>query len=333
MTLATTADTTARPIVYRTRGRGHGPIVRLMSPGDLGEALKPFVFLDLFGGESSFMGRMPLHPHSGIATVTVITEGDVRFDDPVSGKGTIDYGGVEWMRAGGGVWHGKEMSAGTSPAMRGFQLWLALPPELENGPVDSQYIESRHVPEVGPARLILGAYDGARSPVRSPGGINYLLVTLAPGETWTYMPPRGHEVTWLAVSRGAVNGVDTGEMAVFKPGALPIALTAGPDGPATFVLASAVPHPYDLVTGYYSVHTSPEALAIGEAGIERLRARLTVDPTTSGMVPVFRGGMTIRAASLSSAPFAHDPSTRRHTRVANSSSVNGASNSAAILHF
>jgi hypothetical protein len=35
-------------ITRRTRGRRHRPIVRLMSPSDLGEIAKPFVFLDLF---------------------------------------------------------------------------------------------------------------------------------------------------------------------------------------------------------------------------------------------------------------------------------------------
>ena len=288
MPLHAAIEATSRPIVYKTRGRGHGPIVRLMSPGDLGAALKPFVFLDLFGGESAFMGSMPLHPHSGIATITVITEGDVRFDDPHSGAGTIDYGGVEWMRAGGGVWHGKEMSPGASASIKGFQLWIALPAALENGPVDSQYIESRHIPQAGPARVVIGQYEGAQSPVRAPEGLNYLLVTLAANETWTYVPPRGHEVAWLAVSRGRVGGTEEGEMAVFRPGFEPIELVGGADG-ATFVLASAVPHPHDLVTGYYSVHTSPEALAIGEAGIERLRAKLPVDPKAPGTVPVFRG--------------------------------------------
>ncbi|HSV51888.1 MAG TPA: pirin family protein, partial [Burkholderiaceae bacterium] len=39
---------TARRILHRTRGQGHGPITRLMSPSDLGEYLKPFVFLDIF---------------------------------------------------------------------------------------------------------------------------------------------------------------------------------------------------------------------------------------------------------------------------------------------
>ncbi len=53
------ADISTRPprIIGRTRGRRHGPITRLMSPGDLGELLKPFVFLDLFEmDEISFPG-------------------------------------------------------------------------------------------------------------------------------------------------------------------------------------------------------------------------------------------------------------------------------------
>ncbi|KPW59857.1 Pirin-related protein [Pseudomonas syringae pv. broussonetiae] len=37
-----------RAITHRTSGKSRGPITRLMSPGDLGQLLKPFVFLDQF---------------------------------------------------------------------------------------------------------------------------------------------------------------------------------------------------------------------------------------------------------------------------------------------
>jgi hypothetical protein len=95
----------SRAIVHRTRGHGHGPITRLMSPSDLGEYLKPFVFLDIF--DMDLRGpagpRMPIHPHSGIATVTVLTQGRMNFEDPDAGAGTLGYGAVEWMRAGSPV--------------------------------------------------------------------------------------------------------------------------------------------------------------------------------------------------------------------------------------
>lgn len=291
---STQAADTARTIVARTRGSGHGGITRLMSPSDLGQQLKPFVFLDLFDADATFAGAMPIHPHSGIATVTVLTEGDVRFDDPDSGTGTIGYGGVEWMRASGGVWHGQEMAKGASPRIRGFQLWLALPPELENGPVDSQYVESDRIPRAGPARVVLGSYDGAQSPVRAPSGINYLLVTLKTGESWTYTPPPGHEVAFVAVSRGQLltpRPVTEAELAVFGHGTQALIFAAGDGHPAVFVLGSAVPHPHDLALGNYSVHTSNAALALGESRIAELRHHLHRAghrAQSSGATPIFR---------------------------------------------
>ena len=91
--------------MHRTRGRTNGPVTRLMSPSDLGEILKPFVFLDLFDHEGPpFNGS--LHPHSGIATLTYVAEGTVSYIDPNNVRGTLSAGGVEWMQAGRGMWHG-----------------------------------------------------------------------------------------------------------------------------------------------------------------------------------------------------------------------------------
>ena len=268
-----TLSQAGRKVVERTRGSGSGPIVRLMSPHDLGQHLKPFVFLDLMDTKSSIAREMKVHPHSGIATITVLTEGDLRFDKGKWGTGTLDYGGVEWMRAGSGIWHGDEYQPGVAPRVRGFQLWIALPAGLEASSPEWQFVESRQIPEIGPAHLIFGAYRGKQSPVRSPDGVNYLLVTLRPGEEWIYATPLGHDVGWLAVSQGSVSGEGlfaAGEMIAFDRSDAPIPLRAGANG-ATFVLGSAVPHPHDLVLGYYSVHTSKKALEAGEARIAEIR--------------------------------------------------------------
>lgn len=284
--------TAHRQIIHRTTGTRHGPITRLMSPSDLGQLIKPFVFLDLVEGESSFTNGMGLHPHSGIATVTLITEGNLRYDVAGSGSGLIDYGGVEWMRAGGGVWHGKEMTQGTSARIQGFQLWIALPPELELAAVDSQYIEANLMPIAGPATVILGEYSGARSPVRSPEGVNYLLVKLSAGQSWTYAPPQGHASLWLSVSRGALSApelIEAGEMVVFAPGRGSVTLEAVRND-TVFIVGSAVPHPYDLALGHYSVHTHPDALRAGEKKIAEIGIRVReyqrrADP--GARVPVF----------------------------------------------
>jgi redox-sensitive bicupin YhaK (pirin superfamily) len=294
--LSTRSSVTAaqpRHVVRRTRGTRHGPITRMMSPSDLGQVLKPFVFLDLFEAEGGLMD-MPVHPHSGIGTITVFTEGDVRFDDPDSGQGTITYGGVEWSRAGGGMWHGKELAPGEAPRFQGFQLWVALPPELENGPSESQYLEASEMKQTGPAHVIVGEYDGVASPVRAPAGINYLLVTLKPGETWTYRPPEGYSTGWLAIAQGALDAgerLSAGQMVVFDRSEAPIELTAAGQTDAVFVLGSAVPHPHDLHLGRYSVHTSREALERGERRIAELGEKLAAAGdrrTNSGATPVFR---------------------------------------------
>ena len=107
MTLsASIARSPRRRIARRTRGHSHGPITRLMSPSDFGQVLKPFVFLDLFDNKGVPFNGFGLHPHSGIATLTYVVEGSVSYEDTNGATGVLQAGGVEWMQAGGGVWHG-----------------------------------------------------------------------------------------------------------------------------------------------------------------------------------------------------------------------------------
>ena len=47
-----------------------------------------------------------LHPHSGIATVTHLFDGSVRYEDTTGAAGVLPEGGVEWFKAGHGAWHG-----------------------------------------------------------------------------------------------------------------------------------------------------------------------------------------------------------------------------------
>jgi redox-sensitive bicupin YhaK (pirin superfamily) len=286
MTLAQTkspAPRLARTIVQRTRGQTHGPITRLMSPSDLGEILKPFVFLDLFDHEGApFNG--PLHPHSGIATLTYVAGGAVSYIDPDNVRGTLRAGGVEWMQAGRGMWHGGGLDkAGRT---RGFQLWIALPPELELGPTVSIYQAPEDVPQDGPARVLLGSYGSASSAIAFPSPINYLAVRLKAGERWRYEPPTGHTVLWVAIASGVLSAPDElqhGDLAAFAPSSEAVEFEALTD--TEFVLGSAAPHEHDLVLGPYSVHTSPDALRDAEAHISAIRKRLVQEGRITRATP------------------------------------------------
>jgi redox-sensitive bicupin YhaK (pirin superfamily) len=271
---ATVRRAEARAIVHRSRGSTHGPITRLVSPGDLGELIKPFVFLDLFVTKSMLgLPKFGMHPHSGIATLTFLMEGDVSYEDSTGKKGVLPAGGVEWMRAGNGVWH-TGAPIGDLPKM-GFQLWVALPASEENAPAESLYLAPSETPQEGPARVLLGRHGAAQSAIPAPADMNYLAVRLEDGEHWRYAPPAGHTVAWLAVSTGRLEAdgpISSGEIAVFEESEQAIDFVAR--GKTSFVLGSAVKHPHDLVTGYYSVHTSRETLAQGEAEIRRIAERL-----------------------------------------------------------
>lgn len=267
----------ARALVHRTRGHAGGLITRLMSPSDRrAELLKPFVFLDRFEGDVDHPPPLDSgwHPHSGIATVTVVLDGSARYAETTGASGILPAGSVEWMRAGGGVWHTGSAVPGV---VRGFQLWVALPPELEGAQSESHYVMPEQVPTEGPARVVLGSYGGATSPIASPP-LTYLSVSLVDGERWTFEPPAGHDVAWVAVMNGTLRSpeqITAGELAIFERSEAPIDFTA--DGDTRFVLGSAAHHPHDLVLGDYSVHTSPEALERGETEIRHIGRRLRAE--------------------------------------------------------
>jgi len=260
-------------IIARTRGHRGGPITRLVSPGDLGELLKPFVFLDLFDMDGASFPGIGLHPHSGIVTVTHLFEGSVRYEDSNGVTGVLPKGGVEWFKAAHGAWHGG--GPAETGRSRGFQLWLALPPQEELGAVENIYLSPDSVARDGPARILVGSHGGATSSLQTITPLNYLAVHLQAGESWRYQPALDHTVRWLALSSGELfvpDGVEAGELAIFEPSNNAIDIHANAE--TDFVIGSAAAHQHDLVLGNYSVHTSLAALRAGERRIREIQQRL-----------------------------------------------------------
>jgi redox-sensitive bicupin YhaK (pirin superfamily) len=105
--------------------------------------------------------------------------------------------------------------------------------------------------------------------------MNYLDVKLGDGEKWQYVPPTGHDVLWISVYAGSLvagETVSVGELVVFEPSEQSVEFVA--QGDCGFILGSAVQSPDELVLGYHSVHTTPQALQQGEENIQRLKAKL-----------------------------------------------------------
>ena len=166
-------------------------------------------------------------------------EGGVTYVEPNHVTGTLSAGGVEWMQAGRGMWHGGGLDK--TDRTRGFQLWIALPPELELGPSLSLCLAREEVQEDGPVRVLLGNHGAVSSVIDSSSPINYLAVRLQPGERWRYEPPAGHTVVWIAVASGTVSvphELRHGDLAAFEPSTEAVDFEARTD--TEFVLGSAV---------------------------------------------------------------------------------------------
>ena len=239
-----------RRIAHHVHGRQHGPIQRLVSPSDIGELIKPFVFLD-YANVPPRDSMFGIHPHSGIATLTVVISGALAYEDTTGKSGSVGAGGLEWMKAGGGVWHDGH-PIGSEP-LRLYQLWVALPPSEENAPAESQYIAAEDVQQEGPARVVLGQLGEATSAIRSPPGINYLHVRLQDGQHWRYTPPAGHTVAWVSVYEGELR---TMCLAAKRPGGEEVAAALGETLWAEEGLALLAAQP-DLVVGHEVIAFDP----------------------------------------------------------------------------
>jgi redox-sensitive bicupin YhaK (pirin superfamily) len=185
----------------------------------------------------------------------------------------LPEGGVEWFKAAHGAWHGG--GPGNAGRTRGFQLWLALPPDEELGAVENIYLPPDAVARDGPARILIGSHGETTSSLRAPASLNYLAVHLRAGESWRYQPGIDHTVRWVALSTGRLlvpDRVEAGELAIFEASNKAIDIRAEAD--ADFVIGSAAAHTHDLVLGNYSVHTSAATLRAGEQRINEIRKRL-----------------------------------------------------------
>jgi redox-sensitive bicupin YhaK (pirin superfamily) len=219
-----------------------------------------------------------MHPHSGIATLTWQPGSDVQYEDTTGQKGLLKAGGLEWMNAGGGAWH-KATLMGHGRAT-GFQLWVPMPPGVEDGPSAGQYVAPQDVARMkipgGEVLVLLGslavdpALSPAESPIQSHQDMNYLVLDLEPEARWRYEPPAGHDVAWAFAFDGSplVQGEQTRrELLTFEQGAGDIEIAAS-DENVRVLLGTARRHERPLVLGPSSVHTSRESLA---RGLDRIR--------------------------------------------------------------
>ncbi|KAJ3034527.1 hypothetical protein HDU99_010693 [Rhizoclosmatium hyalinum] len=216
------------------------------------------------------------------------------YTDTEGKEGVLPAQGLEWMRAGGGAWHKASIQGTEGTLSTGFQLWISLPPGVEDGESMSQFIEPADVPVVENVKVLLGKYKGGKSAIVDGYAqcMTCLDVTVEKGTTFKYVFEEGQSTAWALPYEGKeckINGepVVFDHLVIFDKVGESITVTASSEADVKLLIASTVPQQTDLYTGMYSVHTNKESLDKGQKRILEIGERLLAEGKIHEQVNLF----------------------------------------------
>ncbi|MBS2031488.1 MAG: pirin family protein [Deltaproteobacteria bacterium] len=206
----------------------------------------PVCFLDHMGHEAPATQRVDIapHPHIGLSTVTYLFDGAMEHRDSLGSHQVIVPGDINWMTAGRGVVHSERSPREGTVALRGVQLWVALPKSREDDAPAFEHSPGAQLPrfeENGAAvRLLIGEYRGLRSPVKASSPMLYADAQLSAGAKFRLAKEHVERAAYVVEGQihaaGRTFGVGT--LAVFARGTEPL-LSA--DAPARVLLLGGEP--------------------------------------------------------------------------------------------
>lgn len=162
-------------IEERSRDIGDFLVGRLI-PFRKKRMIGPFVFIDHMApmqlGPNKYMD-VDQHPHIGLSTLTYLFDGEIMHEDSLGTKQLIKPGSVNWMTAGKGVSHTERtpehLRNGNVFTAQGYQIWVALPKDLEDMEPQFHHIEAENLPkwqdDKASFTLVAGEGYGKKSPV------------------------------------------------------------------------------------------------------------------------------------------------------------------------
>ena len=191
--------------------------------------------------------RVPGHPHTGLATVTWLFEGEVEHRDTSGAVAVVKPGEVNLMTAGSGVAH-SEYSTPATTVVHGAQLWFALP-EVDGPRRFEHAVPKSFTVDGAEVRVFVGEWLGATGAPQAPTPLLGAEVRLPPGARWSAPIDPGFEVGVLVdLGDVEVEGLHAtrSQLVALPPGRDRLELTAGDAGARVLVLAGE-PFPHDIV--------------------------------------------------------------------------------------
>ena len=257
------------PEVERLEGRVAdvgGMAVRRSLPRRQRRTVGAWCFADHFGPtDPPASMQVGPHPHSGLATVTWLVEGEVMHRDSLGSTQLIRPGQLNLMTAGHGVSHAEEQTSGR---IHGAQLWVAQPDATRRGEPAFEHHGELPTLTLGSAdaTVLVGEVAGMRSPARADTPLVGLELVAGGGVAEVPLDAAFEHALVVLEGTVAVDGV------ALAPGVLGY-LGAGRDGVAVdmrggarALLLGGAPFAEQIVMGWNFVGRSRDEVA--QAGAE-----------------------------------------------------------------
>lgn len=165
--------------------------VRRVMPQHRLHHVGPWLFFDHMGPANFAPGEginVRPHPHTHMATVTYLYEGEILHQDDLGNVISIESGDINLMIAGSGIVHSERERAEIHQAphrAHGLQLWLGLPEADEMMDAEFHHYQAGVLPAVTlegvVIRLLIGEAYGAESPVKTLSPTLYFEARLQAG--------------------------------------------------------------------------------------------------------------------------------------------------------
>ncbi|MER8633245.1 pirin family protein [Mesorhizobium opportunistum] len=190
----------------------------------------PFIFFDRMGPAILRAGQaldVRPHPHIGLSTVTYLFDGKIRHRDSLGTEMVIQPGDVNLMTAGRGIVHSErtpEELRGAPMSISGLQTWLALPDDKEEVAPVFENTAVLRLPDVDAegvsGRIVIGDFQGLRSPVRTDSETLYADLRLAPGASVKIPADAEERAIYTLEGEVAISGdvFPAERLLVFRPG-------------------------------------------------------------------------------------------------------------------
>ncbi|MFF2852360.1 pirin family protein [Streptomyces sp. NPDC058001] len=232
---------------------------------------------------------LPLHPHTGLQTVSWLFSGEFEHRDTLGTHSLIRPGEMNLMTGGYGIAH-SEVSTPNTTVIHGVQLWVALPEEHRSAARDFQH----YVPELAQVdgahiRVFLGSLAGRTSPVRAFTPLLGAEIVIEPHVTLPLAVDAAFE-HGLLVDSGDIRLIDTvlrpAELGYVPRGVDTLTMVNETDAPARAVLLGGPPFGEEIVMWWNFIGRSHEDMVKAREDWEASSERFgVIEDSPGGRLP------------------------------------------------